>query len=189
MPKFAVIAVAVAAVLVAAGFFMVRGYAATDESAMPQVGQTAPAFTLPNQEGKPVSLDHYRGEWVVLYFYPRDMTSGCTLEAHNFQRDLAQYKALHAVILGVSVDSVKSHQQFCTKDSLHFTLLSDQKHGVVKEYGSLGHFGPVAIAQRHTFLINPEGKIVKVWPNVDKDIQTHSADVIATIKEMQQKNA
>ena len=88
------------------------------DDVVPQVGQMAPTFTLPSQEGTPVSLDSYKGKWVVLYFYPKDMTSGCTSEAHEFQNDLEKYKAVNAVILGVSVDSVDSHKQFCTKDSL-----------------------------------------------------------------------
>src|SRR5664279_4686383 len=97
---------------------------------MPAVGQPAPNFTLNSQEGKPVTLADYRGKWVVLYFYPKDMTSGCTIEAHNFQRDLAQYDAAHAVILGVSVDTPESHKQFCTKEGLTFRLLADPAHKV-----------------------------------------------------------
>lgn len=119
------------------------------------------------------------GKWVVLYFYPKDMTTGCTIEAHNFQRDLAKYQAANAVILGVSVDSVDSHKQFCTKDSLTFTLLSDSDKNVVKEYGSLGSFGPVQIAKRNTFLIDPQGKIVKVWIGVDPS--HHSEEVLAAL--------
>ncbi len=84
-----------------------------------------PDFTLNSQERTSVSLHDYKGKWVVLYFYPKDMTQGCTIEAHNFQRDLAQYDAKNAVILGVSVDTVDSHQQFCTKESLTFKLLAD----------------------------------------------------------------
>src|SRR5947208_12615584 len=85
---------------------------------VPQAGQPAPAVTLPSQDGTPVSLKEFSGKWVVLYFYPKDMTQGCTIEAHNFQRDLAKYDQANAVILGVSVDSVDSHKQFCAKDSL-----------------------------------------------------------------------
>src|SRR5580698_2822196 len=79
------------------------------------IGSSAPNFTLPSQEGKLVSLTDYKGKWVVLYFYPKDQTSGCTLEAHNFQRDLPKYEALNAVVLGVSLDTVESHKAFCTK--------------------------------------------------------------------------
>ena len=127
-----------ALVLVVLGGLAIRSFAADD--VVPQVGQTAPTFTLPSQEGTPVSLDSYKGKWVVLYFYPKDMTSGCTREAHEFQNDLEKYKAANAVILGVSVDSVDSHKQFCTKDSLSFTLLSDADKKVVADYGSLGNY-------------------------------------------------
>ena len=181
MAKSALIALIAVAVLAVAGFVIQRGFAA-DNAPMPEVGQTAPNFTLPNQEGQPVDLNHYRGQWVVLYFYPKDMTTGCTIEAHNFQRDLDQYKALDAVILGVSVDTVDSHRQFCTKDSLHFTLLADPDKKVVQEYGSLGNFGPMQIANRNTFLINPDGKIVKVWTKVNPN--AHSQEVLAAITSM-----
>ncbi len=108
---------------------------------MPAVGQVAPTFTLPSQDGSQISLASFRGKWVVLYFYPKDMTTGCTIEAHNFQRDLAQFDARNAVILGVSVDTPDSHKQFCTKEGLTFRLLADPDHKVVEAYGSLGHFG------------------------------------------------
>src|ERR1039457_1046655 len=104
---------------------------------VPQIGQPAPEFSLPSQEGGPVSLKDFRGQWVVLYFYPKDMTPGCTIEAHNFQRDLAKYEEQHAVILGVSVDSTGSHKEFCTKESLTFKLLSDTDKKMVDQYGSL----------------------------------------------------
>lgn len=158
--------------------------ARADNATIPAVGQVAPTFTLPSQTGAKISLKAYRGQWVVLYFYPKDMTPGCTIEAHNFQRDLKKFEAEHAVILGVSVDTVNSHQQFCTKDGLTFHLLADPDHKVVEEYGSLGHYGSMTIAQRHTFLINPQGKIMKVWTDVDKDIPHHSAEVLAAIAEL-----
>ena len=151
------------------------------DNAMPSEGQKAPTFTLPSQDGKPVSLDSYRGKWVVLYFYPKDMTTGCTIEAHNFQRDLSKFEAQNAVILGVSVDTVDSHKQFCTKDGLTFHLLADPEHKVVDEYGSLGHFGTMTIANRNTFLIDPKGKIVKVWTKVDPKV--HSEEVLAAIED------
>lgn len=178
MSKFSVIAVAAVALLIAGGIALQRAFAA-DNAPMPEVGQSAPTFTLPNQEGTPVSLDTYKGKWVVLYFYPKDMTSGCTIEAHNFQRDLAKYQADNAVILGVSVDTVDSHKQFCTKDSLTFTLLADPDKKVVTQYGSLGNYGPMQIANRNTFLIDPSGKIVKVWTKVNP--QVHSDEVLAAI--------
>lgn len=156
--------------------------ARADNQTMPAVGQSAPTFTLPSQTGQPVSLKSFRGKWVVLYFYPKDMTTGCTIEAHNFQRDLKKFEAENAVILGVSVDTVDSHKQFCTKDGLTFHLLADPAHKVVDEYGSLGHFGPMTIANRNTFLINPEGKIVKVWTKVDPT--HHSEEVLTALNEL-----
>ena len=149
--------------------------------AMPSVGQTAPTFTLPSQDGSQISLDSFRGKWVVLYFYPKDMTTGCTIEAHNFQRDQAKYDAANAVIVGVSVDTPDSHKQFCTKEGLTFRLLADPEHKVVDEYGSLGHFGTMTIANRNTFLIDPKGKFVKVWTKVDPS--HHSDEVLAALAE------
>ena len=154
---------------------------AADEP-MPNVGQQAPTFTLPSQTGKQISLKSYRGKWVVLYFYPKDMTQGCTIEAHNFQRDLKKYEAENAVILGVSVDTTESHKQFCTKDGLTFHLLADPNHKVVDEYGSLGHYGSMILANRNTFLINPKGEIVKVWTHVNPTV--HSQEVLAALNQM-----
>jgi len=182
--KGAVIAIVLALVLALAGYIAVRMYAADRSNApLPQVGQTAPSFTLPNEENQPVSLEQYRGKWVVLYFYPKDMTSGCTLEAHRFQRDLAKYDALHAVILGVSVDTVASHKRFCARDSLTFTLLADPGMTAVRQYGSLGHFGPFTIANRNTFLINPEGRIARVWTRVNPS--AHSDQVLEALKSLE----
>jgi thioredoxin-dependent peroxiredoxin len=151
------------------------------DQAMPSVGQAAPTFTLPSQDGNQVSLDSFRGKWVVLYFYPKDMTTGCTIEAHNFQRDQAKYDAANAAIVGVSVDTPDSHKQFCTKEGLTFKLLADPEHKVVDEYGSLGNYNGMTIAMRNTFLINPKGKIVKVWTKVNP--QVHSEEVLAALAE------
>lgn len=156
-----------------------RVAAHAQEQTMPTVGQIAPAFTLPSQDNTPIALESFRGKWVVLYFYPKDMTPGCTIEAHNFQRDLSQYEAKNAVVLGVSVDSTASHQQFCTKESLSFRLLSDTSHAVVEQYGSLGDFAGMTIANRNTFLIDPAGKIAHIWTKVSP--QGHSAEVLAAI--------
>src|ERR1700724_4498788 len=111
------------------------GYAALQASdKAPAAGTPAPDFTVNSQEGTPVSLHEYRGKWVVLYFYPKDFTSGCTTEAHNFQRDLAQYQAKNAVILGVSVQDADSHKQFCAKEGLNFKLLADTDKKVSEAY-------------------------------------------------------
>lgn len=174
--------VVVAVVVVGLAFFAARSFAA-DDTPMPQVGQQAPDFTLNSQEGKPVSLDSFRGKWVVLYFYPKDMTTGCTIEAHNFQRDQDKFQKANAVILGVSVDSVDSHKQFCAKDGLNFTLLSDEDKKVVAEYGSLGSYAGFKIANRNTFLIDPQGKIVKVWTKVDPS--HHSEEVLTALNQVE----
>ena len=100
---------------------------------VPQAGQQAPSFKLPSQDGSEYGLNDFKGKWVVLYFYPKDMTQGCTIEAHGFQNDLAKYDADNAVILGVSVDSVDSHKQFCAKDSLTFKLLADTEKKTTAE--------------------------------------------------------
>jgi peroxiredoxin Q/BCP len=143
---------------------------------MPAVGDKAPDFTLPSQTGAQISLSSFAGKWVVLYFYPKDMTPGCTIEAHNYQAAQEQFTAKNAVILGVSVDSADSHQQFCTKENLTFRLLADTNHTAVSAYGSLGGNG---MASRNTFLISPEGKITQVWTGVSP--QTTVATVLAAI--------
>jgi peroxiredoxin Q/BCP len=170
---------AVAALLAVAVVRFTVHAAGDTPSAMPAAGQAAPTFTLPSQDGSQISLDSFRGKWVVLYFYPKDMTTGCTIEAHNFQRDLAKFETLNAVILGVSVDTPDSHKQFCTKEGLTFRLLADPQHKVVDAYGSLGSFVGFTIANRNTFLIDPQGKVAKVWTKVE--VQHHSEEVLAAI--------
>src|SRR6476469_8879405 len=111
--------------------------AATESQTQPEVGKPAPDFSLTTGDGSQVSLKDYRGKWVVLYFYPKDFTSGCTLEAQNFQRDLAKYQNASAIILGVSVDNAESHKQFCAKEGLNFKLLADTDAKVSEAYGSV----------------------------------------------------
>jgi thioredoxin-dependent peroxiredoxin len=152
-------------------------------SDVPKPGSLAPDFTLRSQDGAPVSLSDYRGKWVVLYFYPKDQTPGCTREAHNFQVDQPQYAARDAVVLGVSVDSVDSHKRFCAKDGLNFKLLSDADHKVSQSYGSLTNLVFVRISARHTFLIGPDGKIARVYTTVDPS--RHSAEVLAELATLQ----
>ncbi len=149
----------------------------------PSVGSVAPEFTLPSQEGSPISLKAYRGKWVVLYFYPKDFTSGCTIEAHNFQRDQAQYQKKGVVVLGVSVQDVNSHKQFCTKEGLNFKLLADTDYQVSNAYGSLTNLGLVKFASRHTFIISPDGKVAKVFTDVDPN--KHSEEVLAALADLQ----
>ncbi|MBV9504584.1 MAG: peroxiredoxin [Acidobacteriia bacterium] len=149
---------------------------------VPAVGSTAPDFTLPSQEGKQVSLHDFKGKWVVLYFYPKDMTPGCTIEAHNFQRDQAQYDKLNAAVVGVSVDSIDSHQEFCTKENLTFKLLANPGHDVVEKYGSLTQMRGMTIAARNTFLVDPKGVIRKVYTMVDPN--PHSQQVLTELAEL-----
>jgi peroxiredoxin Q/BCP len=162
--------------LAAAASFGVRAYAASPEPLA--VGTTAPNFTLPSQEDRPISLSEFKGKWVVLYFYPKDQTQGCTIEAHNFQRDQPKYDAAHAVVLGVSMDTVESHKEWCAKDTFSFKMLADPDHKVVDMYEGAADR---KVAARQTFLIDPQGKIVKVWPAVQ--VANHSEEVLAAIAE------
>ena len=149
----------------------------------PAVNTKAPDFTLKSQENKTVSLHDFKGKWVVLYFYPKDFTGGCTLEAHNFQRDLEKYQKEGAIILGVSVDTAQSHKDFCAKEGLNFKLLADPELTAVTKYGSVMEYQGNKLAARNTFLINPDGKIAKVYTKVNPT--THSEDVLkdlATLK-------
>ncbi len=156
-------------------------------SSAPSVGSMAPDFTLPSQESTPVSLKDYRGKWVVLYFYPKDFTSGCTIEAHNFQRDQAQYAQKSAVVLGVSVDSADSHKKFCAKEGLNFKLLADTDHKVSSDYGSLTNLLLVKFASRHTFIIDPQGKIARAYTSVDPN--KHSQEVLTALDVLQKQPA
>jgi peroxiredoxin Q/BCP len=176
--KFVWIAVAVFVAVAAVGFG-ISASRAGDKA--PAVGMAAPDFTLNSQENKPVSLHDFKGKWVVLYFYPKDFTSGCTVEAHNFQRDLGQYEQKNAVIVGVSVQDEDSHQKFCTKEGLSFKLLADTKQEVSTQYDSV--IPVVKLSSRHTFLIDPQGKVEKVWLDV-KPAQ-HSEEVLAALTELQ----
>jgi thioredoxin-dependent peroxiredoxin len=150
---------------------------------MPVMGSKAPDFTLTSQEDKTISLHDFKGSWIVLYFYPKDFTSGCTVEAHGFQTDIDKYKAKHAVILGVSVDSAGSHKDFCAKEGLNFKLLADTDRAVSEKYGSLMAIG---LSARNTFIIDPAGMIAKVFPSV-KPAQ-HSAEVLAALDELQKEH-
>ncbi|MBW4692560.1 MAG: peroxiredoxin [Lyngbya sp. HA4199-MV5] len=143
------------------------------------LNQAAPAFTLPTNTGDgTVSLADYRGKWVVVYFYPKDFTSGCTLEARRFQQDLPRYTDRNAQILGVSVDSVSSHAEFCDSEGLKFPLLADTDGAVSKRYGSW--MGVVAL--RHTYIVDPDGVLRATFTGVNPAI--HSAEVLAKLDEL-----
>ncbi|MGB7922895.1 MAG: peroxiredoxin [Pyrinomonadaceae bacterium] len=159
---------------------LVSAGAATEQ---PAVGSPAPEFSLKNNEGKQTSLKDYQGKWVVLYFYPKDFTSGCTIEAHNFERDVAKYEKLNAVILGVSVDTAESHKEFCAKEGLSFKLLSDPDAKVSTAYGSLMEYQGAKLSARNTFIIDPKGKIVKVFTEVKPN--AHSEEVLSALASLQ----
>ena len=150
---------------------------------VPAAGTVAPTFKLTTNEGKEASLSDFKGKWVVLYFYPKDFTSGCTLEAHNFQRDLAKYEAAHAVILGVSVDTAESHKDFCAKEGLNFKLFADIDAKVSGAYGSVMDYNGKTYSARNTFIIDPKGKIAKVFVKVNP--ASHSEEVLAALAELQ----
>src|SRR4026207_374027 len=152
---------------------------------VPQAGAVAPAVNLPSNDGRQVSLNDYKGKWVVLYFYPKDFTSGCTLEARNFQRDLAKYDAANAVILGVSVDTAESHKDFCSKEGLNFKLLSDSDAKVSEQYGSIMDYNGAKLSARNTFIIDPQGKVAKVFEKVK--VAGHSEEVLAALATLQKQ--
>ncbi|AJP49680.1 hypothetical protein PG1C_13195 [Rugosibacter aromaticivorans] len=143
---------------------------------VPAVGAMAPSFTLPDQHGKMWRLKDLRGQWVVLYFYPKDDTPGCTQEACQFRDDLQALTALGAQIVGVSVDDSASHKKFADKYHLPFPLLADQDAAVARSYGALSDLLVVKYAKRYTFLVDPQGKIVKAYLQVDTS--RHSKEIV-----------
>jgi thioredoxin-dependent peroxiredoxin len=177
------VAAIVAVLLIAGAAALPLMLRAADSTLTP--GSSAPEFTLPSQDGSNISLKDYRGKWVVLYFYPKDMTSGCTIEARNFQKDQPAFASKNAVVLGVSVDSVNSHKEFCTKEGLNFKLLADPDGKVVKAYDSLNDLKVTKYAQRHTFIIDPSGKIAKVYMDVNPS--NHSQEVLTELAQLQTK--
>lgn len=144
-------------------------------------------FCLPDEEGNEVCLDNYKGKWIVLYFYPRDNTSGCTREAKDFSEHMEEFEKLNAVVIGISPDSPESHRKFKEKHSLKVKLLSDESHEVMEKYGvwqlkklyGREYYGVV----RSTFLISPDGKIVYEWKGVR--VKGHVEEVLQKLKEMQ----
>jgi peroxiredoxin Q/BCP len=155
-------------------------------AAAPEVGAPAPAFRLQDQTGAWRELNDYRGKWVVLYFYPKDDTPGCTTQACGFRDNIFAFNKLGAVILGISVDDVASHKQFAAEHGLPFTLLADSTKETAKTYGVLRSvLGLMEIASRETFIIDPEGRIAKHYASVDP--KGHSQMVLADLKVLQAK--
>jgi len=148
--------------------------------AAPPVGAPAPVFELPDQAGKPHRLTDYQGKWLVLYFYPKDDTPGCTTQACEFRDNIFAFRKLDAEIVGISLDDVESHRAFAEKHGLPFTLLADEGGEVAKNYGVLKNFGVVQLASRQTFLISPDGLVARHYEKVD--VETHSADVLRDIE-------
>ncbi|MDE5088870.1 MAG: peroxiredoxin [Trichodesmium sp. St16_bin2-tuft] len=147
---------------------------------LPELNQSAPEFTLPTNTGDgEISLSDYRGKWVVLYFYPKDFTSGCTIEARRFQEDLPKYSSRNTQILGVSVDDINSHKEFCDSEGLKFPLLADTDGTVSKAYGSWLYFFSI----RHTFIIDQDGILQKIFLGVKPAV--HSNEVLSSLDDLQ----
>ena len=154
----------------------------------PAVGSAAPAFTLKDQAGKAHSLSDYKGKWVVLYFYPKDNTPGCTTQACEFRDNIFAYRELGAVILGISVDDVASHKAFAEQHSLPFTILADTDKSVTTAYGTLKEYVGIAkMARRDTFIIDPQGKVAKHYQDVKP--AGHSEAVLADLRQLVAQSA
>lgn len=151
-------------------------------AAPPQIGKPAPEFELPDQDGQLHSLEDYRDQWVVLYFYPKDQTPGCTTEACEFRDDIFAFKKMNAQVLGVSLDDVESHQAFSEKHNLPFPLLADVEGKAADAYGVKTKMFGMTLAKRETFLIDPEGKLVKHYSDVDPDV--HSRQVLTDLQQL-----
>ncbi len=161
-------------------FWLAMTTTSQTQAAVLQVGQPAPEFVLPDQTGTEHRLSDYRDYWVVLYFYPKDDTPGCTKEACNFRDDILELREMNVQLFGVSLDDWQSHQQFSEKYKLPFHLLSDVDGKVAQAYGALFHLGPLRYAKRQTFVIDPQGRIAKIYKKVKP--ATHSDQVIADLK-------
>jgi thioredoxin-dependent peroxiredoxin len=171
--ELAVVAVGGVAVALALGYFRTA-------QAAPPVGKPAPEFSLPDQNGKPVSLADFRGKWVALYFYPKADTPGCTTEACEFRDNVFAFEAIGATIVGVSIDKVGDQKKFADKYSLPFPLLADSEGEVATAYGIVQNLGVMKLAKRQSFLIDPQGRIAKHYQSVDP--KTHSKEVLADLK-------
>lgn len=150
--------------------------------AVPKIGQAAPDFNLPDAQSQSHRVTDYAGKWLVLYFYPKDDTPGCTKEACSFRDDLFQLDKLGAKVVGVSVDDSGSHAKFAQKYHLPFPLLADKDGKVADSYGALTNLGIIKIAKRYTFLIDPKGNIAKIYLSVDTS--RHSQEIIDDLKQL-----
>lgn len=155
----------------------------TSAFAAPEVGETAADFRLQDQDNEWHTLSDYQGKWVVLYFYPKDDTPGCTTEACNFRDEIYRYRDMGATVLGVSLDDVESHAEFAEKYELPFPLLADVDKTASSSYDVLTSLGPITYASRQTFLINPAGVIVRHYEDVDPDV--HAEEVLSDLETLQ----
>lgn len=154
------------------------------QAAVPEVGQPAPDFELSDQQGQIRRLSEWRGKWLVLYFYPKNDTPGCTTEACNFRDDWLQLQQLGAEVVGISVDTAASHAAFAQKYKLPFPLLADPKGEVAARYGALSDWLVIKLARRYTFIVSPEGRIARVYRSVDTD--RHSAEIVGDLRQLRQ---
>lgn len=152
----------------------------------PAVGSPAPEFELADQDGQLHSLEDYRNQWVVLYFYPKDETPGCTTEACEFRDNIFAFRDLNAQILGVSLDDVESHKAFAENYDLPFPLLADVEGDISSAYGVKTRMFGMTVAKRQTFIIGPDGKIARHYEKVSPD--EHSAEVLAALKELSESS-
>ena len=150
-----------------------------------KIGDDAPTFALPDSQGNQVNLTDYKGKWLVLYFYPKDDTPGCTTEACHFRDDFKFLESLGAKVVGVSIDDSFSHKKFAEKYNLPFPLVSDSSGEVASRYGALNNFLVIKLAKRYTYLINPQGKIAKIYLSIDTS--KHSQEIIEDLKTLKQQ--
>ena len=150
-----------------------------------KIDDDAPSFSLPDSQGSQISLNDFKGKWIVLYFYPKDDTPGCTTEACHFRDDFKLLESLGAKVIGISIDDSFSHKKFAEKYNLPFPLLSDASGEVARRYGALNNFLVIKLAKRYTYLINPQGKIAKIYLSVDTS--KHSQEIIEDLKKFKEK--
>lgn len=170
---------------VCAGLAAWFGAAPAVAAVVPTAGAVAPEFALPDQDGKSRQLLEWRGKWVVLYFYPKDDTPGCTEEACAFRDDWMQLSAMGAVVVGISIDTAASHKAFAQKHKLPFPLLADERAEVAQKYGAVSDWMVIKLAKRYTFLIDPQGKVAKAYLSVNTS--RHSTEIIEDLKQFSKR--